>query len=131
MKSTKLKQFVSMAVVVLFITAFGIVLLHYDNALPEISDESTAVESATKQPVLEGSVNASEDMYIDGRLNINQAGLAELDALPGIGRVLAERIIAYRAEKPFKVTRDLKKVSGIGDKTYKELEDLVCVALKD
>lgn len=59
-------------------------------------------------------------------VNINTATNAELDTIPGIGPVLAERIIAWRtANGPFKSTDDLRKVSGIGDKTLQDIKPYV------
>ncbi|SHN85913.1 competence protein ComEA [Desulfitobacterium chlororespirans DSM 11544] len=61
-------------------------------------------------------------------ININTADAAELDKLPGIGPALAERIIQYRIEHGlFLQPEDLKKVSGIGNKTYAKMADLVTV----
>jgi competence protein ComEA len=52
-----------------------------------------------------------------GAVDINTAGAVELEALPGIGPVLAGRIVAYReAHGPFGSLRELLRVSGIGEK---------------
>jgi len=59
-------------------------------------------------------------------LSLNSATLAQLDTLPGIGPVMANRIFAYRKlNGPFLVIEDLKKVSGIGDVTFAEISKLV------
>ncbi len=59
-------------------------------------------------------------------LNLNSATLAQLDTLPGIGPVMANRIFAYRKlNGPFAQVDDLKKVSGIGDVTFAEISKLV------
>lgn len=64
----------------------------------------------------------------DGRVDLNRAGQAELDALPGIGPVLAARIVAYReAHGGFRSVRDLRRVQGIGEKLYRSLAELVAV----
>ena len=61
-------------------------------------------------------------------LNLNSATLAQLDTLPGIGPVMANRIFAYRKlNGPFTLIDDLKKVSGIGDATFAEISKLVRV----
>jgi len=59
-------------------------------------------------------------------LSLNSATLAQLDTLPGIGPVMANRIFAYRKQNgPFTLIDDLKKVSGIGDATFAEISKLV------
>ncbi len=59
-------------------------------------------------------------------ININKATLEELQELPGIGPSKAAAIIAKRDELgSFKSIEDLKLVSGIGDKTFEKLKDLI------
>jgi competence protein ComEA len=63
-----------------------------------------------------------------GKVNINSASASQLRTLPGIGPVLAERIIAYRqANGMFMSEEELKNVSGIGPKSYEQLADLITV----
>jgi competence protein ComEA len=62
------------------------------------------------------------------KININSASAKELQSLPGIGQVTAERIVAYRTEKgKFKSTNDLLKVKGIGKKSLEKIRDLIMV----
>ena len=61
-------------------------------------------------------------------LNINTASASELCMLPGIGEVLAGRIVADREENgPFAEKSDLMRVSGIGEGIYGDVEDLITV----
>jgi competence protein ComEA len=63
-----------------------------------------------------------------GLLDLNTAGVAELDALPGIGPVLAQRIVEYRSRQgPFRSVEELDDVPGIGPAIAAELADLVTV----
>lgn len=62
----------------------------------------------------------------DGVLSINQATVAELEALPGVGPVLAERIVSHReANGPFQEVEDLLEVPGIGEAKLGAIRDLV------
>jgi competence protein ComEA len=61
-------------------------------------------------------------------VDLNQAGLAELDALPGIGPVLAGRILQHRnAHGPFREPEDLLAVPGIGPRLLERLRPRIRV----
>ncbi len=61
-------------------------------------------------------------------ININRANIMELKELPGIGDVLAGRIIEYRNEKGgFKSIEEIKNVNGIGDKRFSDIKDKVTI----
>ncbi len=63
-----------------------------------------------------------------GPLDLNAATADQLDALPGIGPVLADRIVAWRdAHGHFTSVDQLREVSGIGARTYESLKGLVTV----
>lgn len=60
------------------------------------------------------------------KVNLNKADETQLQTLPGIGPSKAKAIIEYREKSgPFKTIEDLKNISGIGDKTFEKLKDLV------
>ena len=85
----------------------------------------TAEEHAAQQSAAEASGGAAG---VGGKVNINTASVEQLDTLPGVGESTAQKIIADReANGPFSSPEDLKRVSGIGDKKYAELADLITV----
>ena len=63
-----------------------------------------------------------------GKTNLNTAGVEELDALPKVGPVLAQRIVDWRKEHgPFKTVEELDAVDGVGPKMLETLLPLVRV----
>ncbi len=63
-----------------------------------------------------------------GLVNLNTAGVDQLDELPGIGPVMAENIVAWREENgPFSSVEDLLSVPGIGESKLAKLRDHAAV----
>ena len=63
-----------------------------------------------------------------GKVDINKASRDELNTLPGIGDVTAERIIEYRENNgDFSKIEDLKEVSGIGEAKYEKIKEMITV----
>ncbi len=62
------------------------------------------------------------------KLNINTASAGELEAQPGIGPTLAQRILDYRQTNGlFQRPEDITKVKGIGDGIFAQIKDLITV----
>ena len=62
------------------------------------------------------------------RIDINRAEPWLLEALPGIGEVLAQRIVDYRSENGlFRRVEDLLQVSGIGEATFENIKNYITV----
>ncbi|QFJ55440.1 helix-hairpin-helix domain-containing protein [Pseudobutyrivibrio xylanivorans] len=71
------------------------------------------------------SAEAEKDAS-DGLVSINRASASELTNLPGIGQAKADQIVAYReANGDFTSIEDIKKVSGIGDGIYNQINSLI------
>jgi competence protein ComEA len=62
-----------------------------------------------------------------GKVNLNLATEQQLEGLPGVGPVLAQRIIDYRLKKRFTSVKQLLDVEGFGQKKYDSVKDLVMV----
>lgn len=61
-------------------------------------------------------------------VNLNSATVDQIEALPGIGRKTAERIIEYRTKNGgFKRIEDLMNVKGIGEKSFLKLKPQLVV----
>jgi competence protein ComEA len=75
-----------------------------------------------------GSAAPAAGTPAGGAVDLNAADAAALDGLPGIGPVLAERIVAWREENgPFTTVDELGEVSGIGPAVLADVRDLVRV----
>ena len=62
------------------------------------------------------------------RVDVNAAGAAELERLPGVGPTLARRIVEDRTRRGrFRTTEELSRVPGIGPKTYDAMKRHVTV----
>ena len=60
-------------------------------------------------------------------ININTASANELDSLPGIGSVYAQRIVEYRNKSLFHTVEEIKNIEGIGEKTFEKIRDYITV----
>lgn len=77
-------------------------------------------------PGPDGSGPAPPTGETGGLVSLNLASTSDLETLPGVGPVLAERIVAHReSHGPFQVVEDLLQVPGIGEAKLASLRDLV------
>ncbi len=91
-------------------------------SVPILSAAPVAAETNSA----ESELGVTETVVSSSLVNLNTATLEELDALPGIGPVIAQRIIDYRETfGPFTEKSQIKEVDGIGDKKYSDLENLI------
>ncbi len=85
--------------------------------------------AAARAPVVEGgSTTTGAADATPAKINVNTADPVELEELPGIGEVLSQAIVDYRAENgPFSSVDELEDVSGIGPSILADVRDLVTV----
>ena len=87
---------------------------------PQMQTAPTTAATAAAETVPEETVSFP--------VNINTADADTLTALPGIGWVLAERIVAYRRQNgSFRAIEEITKVEGIGEKKAEAILDLITV----
>ena len=84
-------------------------------------------QSPTTQ-VIQTQSTTSQSSESLGKININTATSEQLQLLPDIGNVLAQRIIDYREQHGnFSNIEELKNVSGIGDARFAKIKDNITV----
>ncbi|MGQ9676047.1 MAG: helix-hairpin-helix domain-containing protein [Chloroflexota bacterium] len=72
--------------------------------------------------------NSSIGQSSSSKVNINTASVAELERLPRVGEVIANRIVTYRqANGPFRRIEELKEFRLVGEADFEQIKDLVCV----
>ena len=85
-------------------------------------------EDSSEEEMTESAPQGPQPVLVEHSVNLNSASLEELDQLPGVGPVLAQRIVDYReANGGFYDVEELMEVSGIGEKTYARLEPYLTV----
>ena len=120
MKGTAQK--VLLAVTALFVTFTLAFFIGRSSVHAQITTERAPEELVRELPEPEPEPEQTP------RLELNRATRAELEALPGIGAVLAERIVAWRsANGPFVSVEQIMDVEGIGEKKFAELRDSIYV----
>lgn len=93
--------------------------------IPKVGEDPT---EALEQLVQVASPNSSGSGNNTGKINLNKATESDLTQLPGIGPSKASAIIQHRTENGnFQTVEGLKQVTGIGDKTFEQLKDLIDV----
>lgn len=93
--------------------------------IPKIGEEVDITLVETVMPTNETSANNTQNST--EKIDINICTKENLNALPGIGDVLATRIIEYREANIFKTIEDIMNVPGIGVKKFEGLKDLIIV----
>lgn len=91
--------------------------------VPIIGEEPPQIQAQTAVGIASASGSTE-----NARININTATESELQELPGIGPAKAQAIVQHRDEHgPFASEEQLTDVSGIGDRTFEQLSDLITV----
>ena len=79
------------------------------------------------QSVAQSNLNTSKTAF-GPKLNINTTSPEALEALPGVGRAIAERIVAHRQQYgPFRRAEHIMMVRGISDRKFRQLRAMIVV----
>jgi competence ComEA-like helix-hairpin-helix protein len=98
----------------------GATVLHLLPADPTHS--SYARETLPFLAPTDAQLTAKQAYLLGKRVDINRAGLAEIEGLPGISRAVAESVVETRIRLGgFRKTKDLLKVTGIKEKRLKKI----------
>lgn len=89
--------------------------------IPNVNDKDNNENNMTSQLI--SPINQNDNKKID----INTADQSELMTLPNIGEKRADAIIEYRQKNKFNKIEDIKNVSGIGDKYFDAMKDMIVV----
>ena len=131
----KRAEIIVLAVTIVFVVIFAVSQLGQTSS----ADSFTVVTKKTPDAELvfvggdadrgTPSADPSGDILAAGeKINLNSASLEELMLLPGVGEVIAARIIEYREEHgEFKSADEVINVKGIGDKTYEAISGFIMV----
>ena len=92
---------------------------------PQFAEHQSKFTSNLK--FLEEQHKMKDNKQFSTTININTATLEELDALPGIGPAIAQRIVEFRKEQPFTKIEDIMLVKGIGKKKFAKLRERITV----
>ena len=96
--------------------------------LAEILEDGERITVPGMPSILETASRGGEINIGGDWVDINNASLKELEELPGIGPVTAQKIIDYReVNGPFKKIEDILEVPGIGQATFMKIRDLITV----
>ena len=109
-----------------WVQSFGVKLFLLGGILGGLAVTDLLPSPSQAPPLMEraDSVPAATDVQVD----LNQSSVKELQALPGIGPVLAERIRRYRREKGrFTSIEEITNVRGIGAKRFARLRPYIAV----
>ena len=94
-------------------------------ARPLVDGEQVVVPKKGEAPSAAAGASAQQP---GGKVNINSATESDFENLPGIGPVLAQKIVDYRSQHgPFRSIQDLMKVTGIGQKKFDSLQAYITV----
>ncbi len=119
---TRREESLLLFLIVGFMLGMGVKLYRsYYAPLPTVLAEKN-ISSSFKNNAAKGKKEEVNSEITTSQVFLNTATQEDLEQLPGIGPVIANRIIKYREEKGFSSLEELTKVKGVGQKTIEKLK---------
>ncbi|WP_103021386.1 ComEA family DNA-binding protein [Salinibacter altiplanensis] len=111
----------------------GLTVRHLQNQqVPPVAADSLVAKPPTDTTGASSATSGPPPPSAEHPINVNTASSEALEALPGIGPALSERIVTYRStQRPFQRVAELRRVGGIGPETLATLRPMVQVAPPD
>lgn len=104
--------------------------LQKNEMTPQQSDKLLVLRNISDSLSAEKDKQEKENLLakFDKKINLNNAYSADLQRLPGIGKVTADKIIEFREQvSRFEKIEDIMRVKGIGAKKFEKIKDLITV----
>lgn len=99
----------------------GVDTSHINLARKLVDGEQVLISSKKFQAIAPSS---GRKTIFTGKVSINSGTKAQFDSLPGIGPVLAQRILDHRSKNgPFLQISDIRNVSGIGESIFAQISE--------
>ena len=119
----------ALLIIVITLTSAGIIQL-LRPVQQKIKDIDYSVSDSMFQSLVAGERRPEQITHTNAvtmpseSININTASVQELENLPGVGKIIAQRILTYRRQNgPFKSSDDLLKIKGLGEKKLDQIKD--------
>lgn len=109
------------------VTTPAVVYVDKDNF--DTSEPQNTINSDVKDSSKDSSKNSTSSETKNEKVNINTASEEELaEKIPGVGKSIAKKIVEYRSYNGnFSSIEEIKNVSGIGDKKFEAMKEIICV----
>jgi competence ComEA-like helix-hairpin-helix protein len=125
MKDRTISRYVSIGILAGILLS-GIFLLCWNSIQTHNSLSKTSTLPIIEVPIINGENLRVQSSVDEGKININQATVAELVSLPGIGETKAASIIEFREKYgAFENISELSYVSGIGNELLESIQELI------